>query len=184
MGRELVETQIALVHEKPAYHAKYADYLHAPVEFSSPVNVFRIPTALARLTNAAGHSESYAVARDLCRTLLKKTPDPALPTRGQVERLILSSPMGSLTADDVAQAMFVTKRTLQRRLGQEGTSYRAITETLYAALADRHLHEPNLTVETVAILMGYNDTAAFRKAFHRWYGQSPGEYRASLKNDS
>jgi AraC-like DNA-binding protein len=183
LGREIVEAQITLAHKKPAYHAIYADYLHAPVQFSSPMNLFRIPTALARLSNAAGHSESYAVARDLCSTLLEQMPDPAMPTRGRVERLLLSSPMGSLNADDVAQAMFVTKRTLQRRLDQEGTSYRQITEKLFAALADRHLRESNLTVETVAILLGYNDTAAFRKAFHRWYGQSPGDYRASFRKD-
>lgn len=183
LGRELAEAQITLAHDKPAYHAKYANYLHAPVQFSSPENLFRVPIGLARLSNAAGHSESYAVARDLCRALLKQLPDPAMPTKGQVERLLLSSPMGSLTANDVAQALFVTKRTLQRRLEQEGTSYREITETLFAALADRHLREPNLNIETVAILLGYNDTAAFRKAFHRWYGQSPGTYRANFRND-
>ncbi|MEH6567750.1 MAG: AraC family transcriptional regulator ligand-binding domain-containing protein [Halioglobus sp.] len=182
LGRELLEAQIALTHDKPAYHAKYDDYLHAPVQFSAPVNLFQVPIALARSSNAAGHSESYAVARDLCRTLLEQMPDTAMSTGRRVERLLLSSPMGSLTADDVARAMFVTKRTLQRRLDQEGTSYRGITEKLYAALADRHLREPNLTVETVAILLGYNDTAAFRKAFHRWYGQSPGEYRANVKS--
>ena len=161
---------------------KYADYLHAPVQFSAPVNLFQVPIALARSSNAAGHSESYAVARDLCRTLLEQMPDTAMSTARRVERLLLSSPMGSLTVDDVAQAMFVTKRTLQRRLDREGTSYREITEKLYAALADRHLRESNLTIETVAILLGYNDTAAFRKAFHRWYGQSPGDYRANFKN--
>jgi AraC-like DNA-binding protein len=180
LGRELVEAHISLAHDKPAYHAKYANYLHAPVQFSSSENFFRLPLDLAWISNAAGHSESYAVARGLCWTLLKQLPDPATPTKGQVERLLLSSPMGSLTANDVAEAMFVSKRTLQRRLEQEGISYRELTERLFSALADRHLREPNLTIETVAMLLGYNDTAAFRKAFHRWYGQSPGTYRANL----
>jgi AraC-like DNA-binding protein len=94
-------------------------------------------------------------------------------------RLLLSSPIGSITATDVARAIFVTKRTLQRRLEQEGTSYREITEKLYSELAARHLREPDLSIESVAVLLGYYDTAAFRKAFNRWYGQSPSDYRRS-----
>lgn len=44
-------------------------------------------------------------------------------------------------------------------------------------LAARHLRESGLTVEAVAALLGYNDTAAFRKAFRRWHGLSPSEFR-------
>ncbi len=47
-------------------------------------------------------------------------------------------------------------------------------------LAYRHLREPGQTVESISVLLGYCDTAAFRKAFRRWYGQSPGEYRRNV----
>jgi transcriptional regulator GlxA family with amidase domain len=78
--------------------------------------------------------------------------------------------------------VFVTKRTLQRRLEQDGTSYRAITEQLISELATRHLRDTAMTIEAVSTLLGYCDTAAFRKAFHRWYGQSPSDYRSALRN--
>ena len=73
--------------------------------------------------------------------------------------------------------MFGTRRTLTRRLKNEQTSYREITKMLGAEIAARHLLNSNMTVEAVAALLGYYDTAAFRKAIHRWYGQSPNEYR-------
>ena len=76
--------------------------------------------------------------------------------------------------------MYVSKRTLARRLEKEGDSYRAIRERLLSELAARHLRESGLTVESVATLLGYNDTAAFRKAFYRWYGQAPSEFRGQF----
>ena len=107
-------------------------------------------------------------------------PATDLSNADRVRRLLLSAPAGTRGAEDVARAMFVTKRTLQRRLEREGTSYREITEKLYSELAVRHLRETGHTIESVAVLLGYYDTAAFRKAFQRWYGQSPGEYRRGL----
>ena len=76
--------------------------------------------------------------------------------------------------------MFVSKRTLARRLEKEGESYRAIRERLLSELAARHLRESGLTVESVATLLGYNDAAAFRKAFYRWYGEAPSEFRDNI----
>jgi AraC-like DNA-binding protein len=84
---------------------------------------------------------------------------------------------GSVTETDVARAMYISKRTLARRLEREGNSYRQIREKLLAEMAARHLQESGLSVEAVAALLGYNDAAAFHKAFRRWYGQSPGQFR-------
>ena len=182
MGRHLTEGKIGLAHPQPDYRTHYSDYFHLPVSFSQNESTFEIPASLAREANIAGHSDSYALAQELCLGLLQKMPTASLSTGDQVRRLLLSSPTGSLTADDVARAMFVTKRTLQRRLDSEGSSYREITETLTSELATRHLLESDMTIEAVSTLLGYCDTAAFRKAFRRWYGQSPNEYRANAQN--
>jgi len=180
LGRELTEARIELKHPAPAYKSLYKDFFHTRVRFSRTESTFRIPAKLARMANISEHSDAYAVAQELCKTLLEQLPTARTSTADQVRRLILSGPLGTRTADDVAQAMYVTKRTLQRRLDQEGTSYREVIEKLNSELAARHLLDTNMTVEAVATLLGYYDTAAFRKAFRRWYGQSPGEYRRNL----
>lgn len=177
LGRELTEARIELAHDKPDYHRVYPQYLHSPVVFASPVNAFLIPAALARVPNNSGDPESYAMAQALCLKLLEQVPAAALSTGDRVRRLLLSKTPGSVTEEEVARAMFISKRTLARRLEAEGESYRAIREKLLSELAGRHLRESGLTVEAVSVLLGYSDTAAFRKAFHRWYGQPPTAYR-------
>jgi len=176
-GRDIGQGQIDLAHPKPAYHRLYGEYLHSPVRFGRPDNTFSLPATLARQPNASGDPESYAMARDLCHKLLQQVPKSLLSTSGRVKHLLLSKTPGAVTETAVANAMYVSKRTLARRLDREGTNYRAIREQLLSELAARHLLESDLTVESVATLLGYNDTAAFRKAFHRWYGQAPSEFR-------
>ena len=97
----------------------------------------------------------------------------------RVRRLLLSQLAGSMNEEEVANALFVGKRTLARRLAREGSSYRAIREELLSQLAARHLRESDSSVEAVAALLGYYDAANFRRAFRRWYGVAPTAFRAA-----
>jgi AraC-like DNA-binding protein len=180
LGREVSNARIELAHARPGYHRLYPQYLHSPIEFGRPLNIYRLPAKLARQPNASGDPESYALAQNLCRKLMEQVPKSALSTADRVKHLLLSKTPGTVTETEVARAMFVSKRTLARRLEKEGDSYRGIRERLLSELAARHLRESDLTVESVATLLGYNDTAAFRKAFYRWYGQAPSQFRVNI----
>ena len=179
LGRELTEGVVCFDYDRPEYHHVYAQYLHCPVKFSQSQNTVLLPAALARVSNASGEPGSYALAQELCRSLLEQVPAASLSTSDKVKRILLSQPTGSVTEEDVARAIFVSKRTLARRLQREGTGYRQIREALLAELAARHLGESDLSVEAVAALLGYHDTANFRRAFKRWFDVTPSEFRRS-----
>ena len=140
-------------------------------------NRLLLPAELAYTPNAVSDPDAYALARSLCQELLDTVPNHSLSMTDRVKRLLLSMPTGSTGEEDVARALFVSKRTLARRLKQEGRGYREIREQLFAELAARHLRESKLSVEAVAALLGYHDAANFRRAFRRWYGQTPAEFR-------
>lgn len=178
LGRKLVDARVELEHPKPPYHRLYKDYLHCPVRFRCRATCFLIPIQLAREPNASGDPEAYAMAQEMCRKLLGQVPATARSTSDRVRSVLLSKTPGSVTESDVAMAMFISKRTLARRLAAEGSSYHDLREQLLSELARRHLCESALSVEAVATLLGYNDAAAFRKAFRRWYDQSPKTFRA------
>jgi len=177
LGRELTEAVFCFEHESPLYHKVYPQYLHSPVKFSQTCNTILLPASLARVSNASGESESYALAHDLCRRLLDQVPSASLTMTDRVKRLFLSVPTGSLDEEAIARYMFVSKRTLARRLEREGTGYRQIRDDLLSELAAKHLRESDLTVEAVAALLGYHDTANFRRAFRRWFKVSPSAFR-------
>ncbi|MEX6502118.1 AraC family transcriptional regulator [Pseudomonas zhanjiangensis] len=89
-------------------------------------------------------------------------------------------PQGEPKRETVAQALLLSQRTLQRRLQEEGTSYQQLLDDTRRELAEQYLAQPNLTLLEVSYLLGFADPSNFFRAFRRWFGMTPGEYRAAL----
>ncbi|MEE4146535.1 MAG: AraC family transcriptional regulator ligand-binding domain-containing protein [Halieaceae bacterium] len=178
-GKSLDNARFEFDFPAPTYHRLYRHYFHSPTLFSRDSCQLLLPTSLLHTPNVAGDPVSYGLARDLCQQLLEQLPAASTSLTDRVRRRLLSMPAGTAGEEDVAAALFVSKRTLARRLQREGSSYRQIRDSLYAELAARHLRESGLSVEAIAALLGYHDSANFRRAFRRWYGLSPSEFRAA-----
>jgi AraC-like DNA-binding protein len=80
----------------------------------------------------------------------------------------------------VAHAFNQTSRTLQRRLEEEGTSFRQLAEGLKRRICDLLIRHNRYSVADVAFLLGYSDAAAFIHSFKKWHGQPPNKIRAKL----
>jgi len=85
------------------------------------------------------------------------------------------------TLDDIAQRMLIAPRTLQRQLRAEGLSFQALRDDWLNQQAMNHLTQDNLSVEVTAVLLGYSDTANFRRSFKRWFGMPPEYYSKQKK---
>ena len=84
----------------------------------------------------------------------------------------------------LAARLHMSERTLNRRLQQEGTSFRQIKGGILGAWARQHLRETGHSVEAIAAELGYQDAANFRRAFRNSEGCSPSEFRRALKTGS
>ena len=85
------------------------------------------------------------------------------------------------TLPELARALFVSPRTLHRRLEDEGTSLRAIRETLRRDLASEWLAKTERPVSRIAADLGFADASAFYRAFVAWTGAAPRDYRARFR---
>lgn len=98
----------------------------------------------------------------------------------QVEALIgkdFSRPLPS--AEEIASTLHLSVSTLRRRLLEENTSYQAIKDVCRKRAAMHYMGSPQLSINDVAELMGFDDPSAFFRSFKRWTGMTPGEYRRS-----
>lgn len=84
---------------------------------------------------------------------------------------------GEPSPGDIAKKLALSERTLQRRLRDEGTSFALILESVRRELAELYLAEPKVAVHEVAFLIGYSEPSAFHRAFRRWTGVTPQEFR-------
>ena len=184
LRREAREAQLGFRHSRPDHANRYRDFLHGRVAFNCDRVYYRLPAALAHVPNSAGDTESFRLTRELCNRLLRQQPRLERSVEDRVRTLLLTQPQGAVNEELVAKAMFVSRRTLARRLAQEGTGYRRIRDDVLYELASQSLLEPGRSVESIAASLGYHDSAAFRKAFRRWSGQTPGAWRAASQSPS
>jgi AraC-like DNA-binding protein len=78
--------------------------------------------------------------------------------------------------DAVARELNMSPRTLRRRLEEAGTSYRSLVDEVRETLAEELLDTGALSVEDVAIRLGYAEASSFIYAFKRWKGITPAAY--------
>ena len=71
----------------------------------------------------------------------------------------------------------MSRRTLQRKLQENGLTYRGLLEKTRHDLALRYLDDPDKTVTDITFLLGFSEQSAFTRAFKRWHGKSPSAYR-------
>ncbi|WP_017256033.1 AraC family transcriptional regulator [Pseudomonas tolaasii] len=85
---------------------------------------------------------------------------------------------------DVAREMGMSERTLQRRITEEGTSFRQLMLETRQEVVRHLLAEPSIEMDEIACLLGYEDTNSFYRAFRSWEGTTPARWRASQVSSS
>jgi AraC-like DNA-binding protein len=87
---------------------------------------------------------------------------------------------GHYSKPEIASRLGISARTLQRRLREEGTTYRVVLDKLREDLALRYLAQSHYTSAQIGFLLGYDDPNSFFRAFRSWTGQTPEEVRATI----
>ncbi|MEE4143620.1 MAG: AraC family transcriptional regulator [Halieaceae bacterium] len=98
-------------------------------------------------------------------------------TREVVDKIIERLPDGAPNQPQIAAALHVSNRTLQRKLREEGNSFTGLLQDTRLQLARKYLSSPGRSVVETAYLLGFSEPSTFSRAFKRWTGQSPAEYR-------
>lgn len=169
-GDQAMPTLVTLRRPAPPDPAAYA-IMAAPVAFGQPENRCRFdrPALL----------QPIAQADPVVRSMLRPYAERRLAHSGSS----WTATVGDLLADgptglaDAARKLAISTRTLQARLEAEGTTFAALADTARREHALALLAQPDLPVTTVAARAGFATPSAFTRAFRRWTGQSPSEYR-------
>lgn len=183
VGRPLYEAEICFAHPAPTYQAVYPDYLPGELHFGCDQFKLKLPITLCRMPNVSANSENYRLALQQCESMLARLQTRELDYRTRLKKMMLSHPPGRLCEEEAAAALFMSKRTLARKLKQEKSSFRQIRDEILSRQAAHYVCDSQLSVEAIASLLNYHDSASCRRAFKRWFGCPPEQYRqrASLR---
>ena len=168
---------VSFQHPRPADTVEHQRIFRAPVTFSQPRNELLLDRALLALPLARADAGLCAVLDRHAQELLARLPQRD-DTTAQVRRLLgdaLSG--GDPNVAAIARQLGLSARTLQRKLHAEGTSYQDVLDEMRRDLSRRYLHEREMAVCEVAYLLGFSGPSAFHRAFRRWTGVTPKEFR-------
>ena len=182
-GGPIVPLQVSFAHDPPHDIEEHRRFFRGPIRFAAGSNSMLLSAVdAARPLRGADAALSAIVRRRLDKVLADRDrPAPALLLSARVRRLLLED-LGqatTLSADVVAKALATSRRTLTRRLAEEGTSFRAILDDVRAEIARALLLDRTLSIADIAFFLQYSEPAAFHRSFRRWTGQTPQNYRAT-----
>jgi AraC-like DNA-binding protein len=99
---------------------------------------------------------------------------------GRVQAIVAARLKGEVPSlATVASELAMSERSVQRSLTEEFTSYREIVDAVRKDLALSHLSQPGRSATDVAFLLGFSEPSAFTRAFRRWTGSSPSQFKCA-----
>lgn len=179
-GRAPLLLEATFRHQPRFPHAAYEAHLGCPVRFGAEHNGLRLARDALEtpLTGADMNRAAYF------RSVAERYECQSLAVGNLVERVqllfIQRMAFGEPDVDEIAALLAMSRRTLQRKLLDEGSNWRDATDAARLRVAERELANPARPVAELALLTGYADTRAFLRAFRRWTGLTPSQYRSQL----
>lgn len=176
-GASLQPLAVRLRRPRPDNAAPYRDFFACPVDFGAADDSFVLAHDVvdAPLPTA---NQALAATFDVILAEQLATLDEADLAARCKSYLLHQLTSGAPIESDLATAMGMSRRTLQRRLGGLGLSYQQLLDETRHDLARRYLACASESITEVAFLLGFSEQSAFCRAFKRWTGQSPTAYRA------
>ena len=169
--------RVGFRHEEPlGGSGPYEALFRAPVAFGQTQSVLAFPKA-EMLRPLAGSCAELAQINDNIATKYIALLDKDDVVSRVKQKVVELLPNGECTREIVAAAMNMSPTALQFKLAKRDTSFHDVMDNARREMACSYAQQSALSVTEIAYLLGFNDTSNFARAFKRWTGKSPTEFR-------
>lgn len=175
-GDEIDPVHVSLKHSRPDCARKLQAYFRAPIAYNADNNILSfsrqlVDTPLAHANPGLARINDQAVIDYLARF---DRDSLTMQVRSKIiERLHDGTP----NQGTIAQSLNVSLRSLQRKLNNEDTNFKTLLESTRRELALLYIRETHRSLGEITYLLGFSEPSNFTRAFKRWTGESPIEYR-------
>ncbi|PRY38693.1 AraC family transcriptional regulator [Umezawaea tangerina] len=177
-GQRIVLSHLDLPFAEPGHSAEYERIFGVAASFHAPVAAFGFDARYLDAPVVRDEPALEAFLRDSPMDLIEHR-DHGDTTADRVRKVLERGEPGpaARSADDVAARLAISAQHMRRLLRREGTSFHEIREDVLRAIAVAGLESGRESVDGLSRRLGFSEPSAFRRAFARWVGIPPGEYR-------
>jgi len=176
-GQDLNPVSVSFKHAgSSSCSGDYFSFFRCPVEFGAKYNQIILPLdAVNKQLTSSNPQLAQINDQVMIKYLAKMDKDDIIQ---QVKAAIIDQlPSGNVTDDTISEAIYTSKRTLQRKLNEQGTTSKTILTEVREDLALKYIHDRKLTLTEISFMLGFSEMSSFSRAFKRWTGESPKEFR-------
>lgn len=175
LGNEQEPEYIAFAYPEPAYSKEYKRYFKCKIRFNAEHHAFVVPKRLAQRELQLA---DLKIARMAEQEFLQSLPNTNLNDLRRNLRLLLIQSMGMFPSlEATARKLGMSGRTLRRQLKTLGTNFQNELDLLRQEFATGYLIRSDRCITDIALMLGFCDSSAFSKAFKKWTGESPSEFK-------
>jgi AraC-like DNA-binding protein len=180
VGSQWAPKEVQFAHEAPEQTSEHLRIFHAPVSFGCKTNAIVTDLHFVEREVPAADQRLYQILKRYLDHVLSEMPreDTLLASVRRATAETMRD--GDLKLARVAKQMAMSARTLQRQLKERGVDFKQLTDETRRRFAVNYLKERKNTLTEVAFLLGYSELSAFNRAFKRWTGSTPLDYRRSV----
>lgn len=175
-GDSLLPAFVRMRRSPPPDATIWHDYFGVEVQFDQDENCLAIKNRDADKRLTGSNPMLVALHEDIIKRQIAELDRSDILNRTLVT-IMNQLPSGGVSEVSVAKELNMTTRTLHRKLGEKGISFRLLLTRVRKELVDRYIGEPAYSMTEISFLLGYTDSSAFSRAFKRWHGLSPTEAR-------
>ena len=178
-GQRIALDAAEFVQSRPPHAAEYAVMYSGHLVFDAERTALRFDARLLRAPVVQNATTLKHFLRNAPQSVFLKFKNPDSLTARLRRRLrdCLDASTDWPLLDDLAREFHIAPTTLRRRLDAEGTSYQGLKDELRRDAAIHHLCHSALSIAEIGVLLGFQEASAFHRAFKKWSGMQPGEYR-------
>jgi AraC-like DNA-binding protein len=179
IGSQWAPLEVRFAHPAPAQITEHQRIFRAPVLFGFGANTLVIERSLTEARVPAADGKLYPIVKRYLDKALNEIPKEDHLLAALRKAIAEAMREGGPTLARVAKRIGLSPRTLERRLEERGTRFKKLMDDTRRRFAINYLEDREHTVTEVAFLLGYSEVSAFNRAFKRWTGSAPVEYRRS-----
>ena len=174
---------VTFMHAAPSHARELEEFFAGSVTFDAPYNSFLMPTAALAIPLLEPDLVLGRVLRRHADDCMRLLPARRPITHAVTELVVADLDGAGAVLKTIAKRMHMSESTLRRRLSEEGRTFSDVAEEARLQSARQLLIDPQVPLAEVGQRLGFAHAPAFHRAFKRWTGMTPAQYRSHASDN-
>ena len=177
-GAAMNPVRVEFTHGEPRDAGGYFALFKCPVNFNQSADCVSLRTDVVNKKLPSANPQLAQLSDQvMIQTLGRLSKERIVP---RVKSIIIENlPSGNVSDEMVANELNMSTRALQRKLRKKETTFKQLLTETRQELADKYIRNNQLSLTEISFMLGFSEVSSFSRAFKRWTGESPSEYRCA-----